>query len=375
MHHRVSNVPLIAVNRQGIAITIIVGTIIPIFTVTTNILSITNIVSITNIAIKPMATRHGSGQTEWLWLGSGKSLEEANIGFSSRDISISAADPFSVAMALLGIKSLTETLSTPEQGSLSPASLSSAEGDSSRDASEPSQALLVITDPGPVIGSDSTTGWRAAAHPRAVRWKPNLDSITTEIGIPALPAQLVVPVQLAPIALIAPITLFLPDSIRAAVLLLAGLLDLRTAVNTTHLVISLTRFAVASVLGGSGPSLTRSTLPAPLSSASTACTGQLLFPPSSLLPAMATLPPSWAGESCRERRTHPFWMCVCCSRNGPSIGTLIMTPQPDGGEFNRIVRGAGDTLVHQSMIFTTSENLQVASNDEQVTVPAGNLVF
>ncbi|KAK1825635.1 hypothetical protein QBC39DRAFT_54186 [Podospora conica] len=46
-------------------------------------------------------------------------------------------------LAQFGTKSLTETSSTPEQGSLSPA-LSSAEGDSSRDASEPSEAVTSL---------------------------------------------------------------------------------------------------------------------------------------------------------------------------------------------------------------------------------------
>ncbi|KAK0752397.1 hypothetical protein B0T18DRAFT_318864 [Schizothecium vesticola] len=48
------------------------------------------------------------------------------------------------ALAQLGTKPSTETSPTPEQGSLSPATVSSVEGDSSRDASEPSETVTSL---------------------------------------------------------------------------------------------------------------------------------------------------------------------------------------------------------------------------------------
>ncbi len=239
------------------------------------------------------------------------------------------------------------------------------------------QWLLLLADPGAVVGSAPTTGWQLALG--LPGGNPAWDSITTALGITGLPAHLVVPVLLAPIAVMALIALFLPGSARAAVLLFVGLLGLATAVGATHLLISLTGSTVASVWAGSGLSLywlglTGAAVVGFDSLRRAAAVPALVVSVLALVvavPIMATLPLGQGAIVASDGRTLPAYVSAAAATD-PPIGTLIVTPQPDGGVSARIVRGAGDTLDNQSTILTTGENL--TSNDEQVTVLAGNLV-
>lgn len=237
--------------------------------------------------------------------------------------------------------------------------------------------LLLLADPGAVVGSASTTGWQLALG--LPGGNPAWDSITTALGITGLPAHLVVPVLLAPIAAMALVALFLPGSARAAVLLFVGLLGLGTALGATHLVISLTGSTVASVWAGSGLSLywlglTGAAVVGFDSLRRAAAVPAIVVSVLALVvavPIAAALPLGQGSIVASDGRTLPAYVAAAATTN-PSLGTLIVTPQPDGGVSARIVRGAGDTLDNQSTILTTGENL--TSNDEQVTLLAGNLV-
>jgi GT2 family glycosyltransferase len=237
--------------------------------------------------------------------------------------------------------------------------------------------LLLLADPGAVAGSAPTTGWQLALG--LPGGNPAWDTITSALGVTGLPAHLIVPVLLAPIAVMALLALFLPGSARAAVLLFVGLLGLATAVGATHLVLSLTGSTVAGVWAGSGLSLYW------LGLAGAAVVGCDSLRRAAAVPALvvsilavvvavpiaATLPLGQGAIVASDGRTLPAYVAAAASTD-PSLATLIVTPQPDGGVSARIVRGVGDTLDNQSTILTTGEEL--TSNDEQVTVLAGNLI-
>jgi GT2 family glycosyltransferase len=237
--------------------------------------------------------------------------------------------------------------------------------------------LQLLADPGAVVASTPTTGWQLALG--LPSGNPAWESITTALGLTGLPAHLVVPVLLAPIAVMALLALFLPGSARAAVLLFVGLLGLGTAVGSTALAISLTGSTVTTVWAGSGLSLYW------LGLAGAAVVGcdsmrRMAAVPAlvvSLLavvvavPIAATLPLGHGAIVASDGRTLPAYVSAAASAN-PALATLIVTPQPDGGVSARVVRGVGDTLDNQSTILTTAEN--ITSNDEQVTLLAGNLV-
>ncbi|AWB85812.1 glycosyltransferase [Mycetocola zhujimingii] len=237
--------------------------------------------------------------------------------------------------------------------------------------------LLLLADPGAVLASAPTTGWQLALG--LPGGNPAWDSITTAMGISGLPAHLVVPVLLAPIAAMALVALFLPGSARAAVLLFVGLLGLATAVGATHLEISLHGASAASIWAGSGLSLywlglTGAAVVGFDSMRRAAAVPALVVSTLALVvavPIAAMLPLGHGAIVASDGRTLPAYVAAAAATD-PSLGTLIVTPQPDGGISARIVRGAGDTLDNQSTILTTGENL--TSNDEKVTVLAGNLV-
>ncbi|MFU8945640.1 glycosyltransferase [Mycetocola zhadangensis] len=237
--------------------------------------------------------------------------------------------------------------------------------------------LLLLADPGAVVASAPTTGWQLALG--LPGGNPAWDSITTALGLSGLPAHLLVPILLAPIAVMALLALFLPGSARAAVLLFVGLLGLTTAVGATTLLISLSGSTVVSVWAGSGLSLYW------LGLAGAAVVGCDSMRRAAAVPAhvvsilsvvvavpiAATLSLGQGSIVASDGRTLPAYVSAAASVN-PSLATLIVTPQADGGVSARVVRGVGDTLDNQSTILTTADN--VTSNDEQVTFLAGNLV-
>ena len=237
--------------------------------------------------------------------------------------------------------------------------------------------LLLLADPGAVVASTPTTGWQLLLG--LPSGNPAWESIIAALGLTGLPAHLVVPLLLVPIAVMALLALFLPGSARAAVLLFVGLLGLATAVGATSLAIALTGSTVVNVWAGSGLSLywlglTGAAVVGCDSLRRAAAVPALVVSILAVVvavPLAATLPLGQGAIVASSGRTLPAYVAAAASAN-PSLSTLIVSPQPDGGISARMVRGVGDTLDNSSTILTTSEDL--TSNDEQVTLLAGNLV-
>src|SRR5690606_3012767 len=70
-------------------------------------------------------------------------------------------------------------------------------------------------------------------------------------------------------------------------------------------------------------------------------------------------------------RTLPAYVAAAAAVD-PSLRTLVLTPQPDGGVSARLVGGVGNTLDTQSTLLSTRSEL--TGNDDKVAVLAANLV-
>jgi GT2 family glycosyltransferase len=237
--------------------------------------------------------------------------------------------------------------------------------------------LRLLADPGvPLIRADPD-GWDLVQGLPAgnAAW----DSMTGALGLSGLPAQLVVPVLLAPLAIMAMLALFLPGSRRAAVLFGTALLGLATAVAASHLLLTVTGSAAASIWPGSALSLywlglvgaavvgfdtlrRAATVPAVVIGLLAAIVAT---------PMAASLATGGGQITASDGLTLPAYVSAAASAE-PSLRTVILTPQPDGGVAARVVGGVGDTLDNQSTLVAT--NTVVTADDARVATLAGNLV-
>ncbi|MET4639054.1 glycosyltransferase family 2 protein [Mycetocola sp. 2940] len=236
--------------------------------------------------------------------------------------------------------------------------------------------VRLLADPGMPHLATSPTGWDLVQGLPA--GNPAWESVTAALGLP-IPAHLLVPVLLAPLAVMALLALFLPGGRRAAVLIAVALLGLGTALGTSHLLITVTGSAAASTWPGSALSLYW------LGLVGAAVVGFDSLRRAAALPALAigilalvvAMPMATAlatGEgriTASNGRTLPAYVTAAASAD-PSLRTLILIPQPDGGISARVVAGVGDTLDNQSTLVAT--NTSVTADDEAVATLAGNLV-
>ncbi len=237
--------------------------------------------------------------------------------------------------------------------------------------------LRLLADPGVPVPTPSPTGWELVQGLPA--GNPAWDAMTVALGLSGIPAHLLVPVLLAPLAVMALLALFLPGSGRAAVLLVTALVGLATAAGASHLFLTVTGSASVSIWPGSGLSLYW------LGLVGAAVVGFDSLRRAAAIPALVigilaliVAVPMAAGLAtgsgqitASNGRTLPAYVAAAASTN-PSLRTLILTPQPDGGISARVVNGVGDTLDNQSTLITT--NTTLTENDKKVATLAGNLV-
>ncbi|MET0480128.1 MAG: glycosyltransferase family 2 protein [Mycetocola sp.] len=237
--------------------------------------------------------------------------------------------------------------------------------------------VRLLADPGVPVPTASATGWELVQGLPA--GNPAWDSMTDALGLSGIPAYLLVPVLLAPLAVMALLALFLPGSGRAAVLVGTALLGLVTAAAASHLFLTVTGSAVVSIWPGSALSLYW------LGLVGAATVGFDSLRRSAALPALvigilalvvavpmgASLVTGGGQITASNGRTLPAYVAAAASAD-PSLRTMILTPQPDGGVSARVVNGVGDTLDNQSTVVTTDTSL--TENDTKVATLAGNLV-
>lgn len=238
--------------------------------------------------------------------------------------------------------------------------------------------LRLLADPGLPIVGPQPTGWQLAlGFPAGDEggWLAFGESL----GLPAEVLHILVPVLLAPLALLALAALFLPGSVRAAVLLFVGLLGLVTAVGASHLMLTFVGSFNTSVWAGPALSLYWIGLvgAAVVGLDSLRRAGRAPAVVSALMLAAVAVPLVAAGAlgtSVVQRtdgRTLPAYVAAAAAQE-PRAGTLILTPQPDGGLAAQLVRGAGETLDRQSTIVSTDP--VVEDDDLRLATLAGNLV-
>jgi GT2 family glycosyltransferase len=237
--------------------------------------------------------------------------------------------------------------------------------------------IHLLADPGVPLPSPSPTGWELVQGLPA--GNPAWDAMTAALGLSGIPAHLLVPVLLTPLAVMALLALFLPGSSRAAVLLGTALLGLMTAAGASHLFLAVTGSSPVSIWPGSGLSLywlglVGASVVGFDSLRRAAAVPALVIGVLSLVVAVpigASVATGNGQITASNGRTLPAYVAAAASVD-PSLRTLILTPQPDGGISARIVSGVGDTLDNQSTLITTNPTL--TGDDKNVATLAGNLV-
>jgi len=237
--------------------------------------------------------------------------------------------------------------------------------------------LQLLADPGPVVPWTPSSGWQlAAALPAGEgRWP---DLLAT-LGLGAPWPALAVPVLLLPLAIVALAALFLPGSMRAATLLVTAFLGLVTAFGAVHLALLIGGSTAVPIWAGAGLSLYW----LGVAGSAVVCLDSLrragavpaiavgLVTALAVVPLVAAVPTGATPVVASNGRTLPAFVAASAQQD-PSQGTLIVTPQPDGGVAVAIVRGAGPTLDDRSTVATTTA--RVTDADSRIAELAGNLV-
>ena len=183
---------------------------------------------------------------------------------------------------------------------------------------------------------------------------------------------------LAPLAALAVLALFLPGSTRSVPSMVIALLGFLTAVSGAHLAVSFVGGAAVTLWPGAGLSLFWLGLVG-AAVASLEALGRSVVAPALLASAavivlaipLATAP--ILGTTQVEAglgRLLPAFVTAEAA-NDPLLGTLVLTPQPDGALGVDLQRGTGTTLDAQSTLASTSTVTSEAH--QRLAVLAGNL--
>ena len=186
-------------------------------------------------------------------------------------------------------------------------------------------------------------------------------SLAAGVGIDAGVVLLVLGILVVPLALIALAALFLPGSYRAVVAVVIALLGFATAVASQQLALATTGSQAVTIWPGSGLSL------AWLGMIGAAVVGLSSLPRLVALPAVVATAavavivlPSALGlllgtseVAAGSARQLPAYVTAEAS-NTPRVGTLLLSPQGDGGIGASVVHGAGPTLDQQSTLASTA---------------------
>jgi len=234
----------------------------------------------------------------------------------------------------------------------------------------------LFADPGVALPSTAPTGWQLLlGHPAAgTGWEP----IATGLGLPAALGLLVPAVLLAPLAALALLALFLPGSRRAIPALVLALAGLVTAVLATHLGIASAAGQTVAPWAGSALSLYWLGLVGAavvgldaLGRASVGVGIAGLLAAAIAVAPVAALPAIGSGAvQAGDGRLLPALVAAATAPH-PQLGTLVLTPRPDGSLAAEVERGAGTTLDAESTLWSTRREPDAAAR--AVATLAGNL--
>ncbi len=221
--------------------------------------------------------------------------------------------------------------------------------------------LALVADPGQPVATTGAPAWQTVLGFPTDGLGGWLDvSASAPLGL-NIAAGLVVLVLVGVVAFLGVVGLFSPHPIRAQLALLVMLLGLVTAVGASHLEFAFDGSVPTIAWPGSGVSL------AWLALIVAATTGIAVLRRFSVYPAVAgmlvvlvlAVPMTAAFFVGRadvvpnNDRVFPAYVSAQAATN-PSVGTIVMTAQPDGGLTGSLERGLGPTLASQSTIVTTN---------------------
>lgn len=237
--------------------------------------------------------------------------------------------------------------------------------------------LALLADPGVPVPGPEVSLWQLLLGFPAGQfggWVPALNTL----GMPDSLAALAVPLLLAPLALLAALSVFLPGARAASFALLTSLLGFGTAVAASNLFLASSGGQVVGVWTGAALSLYWLGLVGAIVLALRGMPRFALAPALAAIAALvvvaaplaAALPLGTSVVSEGIDRTQPAFVAAEAQIE-PRVGTLQITPQPDGGIRATLVRGGGATLTQQSTLDSTDEDL--GPRQSELAVLAGNL--
>ncbi|RPE79081.1 MULTISPECIES: glycosyltransferase [unclassified Frondihabitans] len=203
--------------------------------------------------------------------------------------------------------------------------------------------------------------------------------LVAQLGITGSTMAIVVVVALLPLGLLAIVSVFLPTRGRAVACLALALVGYLTAVAATHLQITGVGSSTTGVWAGAGLSLYFVGM---VGAAAVSLDRIPRFtPPLGFLFAVLGIAASFpliigmvlqtsAIEASSGRILSAYVTAEAVAK--PDVGTLVLTPQPDGSLAVSLERGQGETLDQQSTLDSTQQQLSSTSRD--LTTLAGNLV-
>lgn len=204
------------------------------------------------------------------------------------------------------------------------------------------------------------------------------DAFLAPFGLPGLAAPIVVVVLLAPLGILALLSPLVPGALRGIPSLVLGLLGFVTAVACLHLQLAVVGSTASPVWPGAALSLywlgivgaTATTIDGLRRAGSipAAVTAAFL-----LVLAVPTLSASAAGATAvaeSNGRLLPAFAAAKAAAD-PTLGTLQLSAQPDGGVAVTVHRGVGTTLDELSTLASTDTT--ISAEDERLALLAGNL--
>ena len=234
--------------------------------------------------------------------------------------------------------------------------------------------LGLVADPGLAVVNAPPSAWQLALGAPVSGlhgWEAFLGGLS---GI----APLVVTVLLAPLAALALLALFLPGSRRSIPAMLIALLGFATAVVSTHISVTLVGSEASSIWSGAGLSLYWFGLIAAMAVAIEALGKSAALPAfvagvgvvAVAIPLFAAAASGAISVSESSGRLLPAFVSAEAA-NDPTLGTLELTAQPDGGIAVTVHRGLGTTLDEQSTLASTDTIL--SDEDARLAILAGNI--
>lgn len=238
--------------------------------------------------------------------------------------------------------------------------------------------LGMLTDPGPVVPFADATRWEMAlGYPTSGLggWLDVTGSVDWGINIAA---GLVVLVLVAVVAALAVAGLFSAHPVRAQLALFIALLGLASAVATVGLRVAFEGQTAVALWPGAGLSLASLGLIVAASTGMTVLRRFSYFPAIAGTVAVVLLAVPLVGAlllgtgkvAPSTGRTLPAYV-VATAASTPRVGTIVITPQPDGGIAAVLVRGQGMTLDQSSTLINTS--VGTGEGQRELALLAGDL--